>query len=144
MKIIINEYTLAVAVVLTLILIITEIIIIRKVKKRLWQKWQRESSHNTVYNIPQEKTETSIPPVTDYEAAYLRPAETVSRNGRNVNIRNEFHAKITSLICVFPEKHISIYGYIDHVLENHFRQYHREILSLIARKGCRFDIWKSK
>ncbi len=143
MKILMNEYIIVLVVIATLILIIMEIIVIRQVKKRLWQKWKRESSRNTVY-MPYEKSETAIPSATDYETVYLRPANTVSRNGRSMNIRNEFHAKITSLICIFPEKNISIYGYVDHVLENHFRQHHKEILSLIARKGCRFDIWKFK
>lgn len=60
---------------------------------------------------------------TDYEAIFFQKSETQARDGKTVYIRPDFHEKLTRIVQVIGEDKISIYAYLDNILEYHFQQF---------------------
>ncbi|MCT7905225.1 MULTISPECIES: DUF3408 domain-containing protein [Ornithobacterium] len=65
--------------------------------------------------------------VETYESLFFSSGETSARNGKSVYIRPEFHRRIVQIVQVIGEDKISIYNYLDNLLEDHFNRYEKEI-----------------
>lgn len=66
---------------------------------------------------------------TDYESTFIKKSDTNARDGKTVYIRPEFHEKLTRIIQVIGEDKISIYAYLDNLLDNHFQEFSEQITS---------------
>lgn len=99
-----------------------------------------EKTEKPQLNIETEPTETasSTPTVkdknrvkraveTDYELTFLKKSDTNARDGKTVYIRREFHEKLTRIIQVIGEDKISIYAYLDNLLDYHFQEFSNQI-----------------
>ncbi|MDO5615342.1 MAG: DUF3408 domain-containing protein [Cruoricaptor ignavus] len=77
---------------------------------------------------PEQKT-TKIKKIAGetYESLFFSSGETSARNGKSVYIRPEFHRRIVQIVQVIGEDKISIYNYLDNLLEDHFNRYEKEI-----------------
>lgn len=64
---------------------------------------------------------------TDYESVFLKKTETNARDGKTVYIRPEFHQKLTRIIHVIGQDKISIYAYLDNLLDHHFQEFSEQI-----------------
>lgn len=64
---------------------------------------------------------------TDYESTFIKKSDTNARDGKTVYIRPEFHEKLTRIIQVIGEDKISIYAYLDNLLDNHFQEFSEQI-----------------
>ncbi|TDE29384.1 DUF3408 domain-containing protein [Flavobacterium ranwuense] len=64
---------------------------------------------------------------TDYEKIFFKRAETNARNGKSVYIRPDFHEKMSRIIQVIGEDKITIYAYLDNLLEYHFQEFGEQI-----------------
>ncbi len=71
--------------------------------------------------VVREKSKTKRTNETDYEYTFFKKSETNARDGKTVYIRPEFHEKLTRIIQVIGEDKISIYAYLDNLLDYHFR-----------------------
>jgi len=69
----------------------------------------------------------------DFVSTFLKENRTSSRNGKNINIRQEFHNKIRKILSIIPDNDLSYFGYIDNILENHFNMYKDEINELLRK-----------
>lgn len=74
-----------------------------------------------------KKTATTsvIPPIEneeDYLELFIREAETAARAGKMAYVRQEFHERIMRITHVIGKNKLSLSGYIDHVLAQHFLQ----------------------
>lgn len=80
---------------------------------------------------PEQKATTSTrlkkTDVETYESLFFSSGETSARNGKSVYIRPEFHRRIVQIVQVIGEDKISIYNYLDNLLEEHFNRYEKEI-----------------
>ncbi|WP_018676233.1 DUF3408 domain-containing protein [Riemerella columbina] len=80
---------------------------------------------------PEQKATTSTrvkkTDVETYESLFFSSGETSARNGKSVYIRPEFHRRIVQIVQVIGEDKISIYNYLDNLLEDHFNRYEKEI-----------------
>ncbi len=112
----------------------------------------------TVPEIPQEET---IPPVVesetvkekevtreagkrrrskaqteaeDYETLFIRTAPTTTRSGKAVYIRKEFHDRIMRIVQNIGFNELSLFSYIDNVLEHHFNTYQDDISELYRKR----------
>ncbi|MDH6357034.1 DUF3408 domain-containing protein [Parabacteroides sp. PF5-9] len=107
----------------------------------------------TVEEIPQEEI---IPPVAepetvkgkereenkrkrkaqpeDYEALFIRTAPTTTRSGKAVYIRKEFHDRIMRIVQNIGYNEVSLFSYIDNVLEHHFNTYQDDITELYRKR----------
>lgn len=64
---------------------------------------------------------------TDYETIFFKKSDTNARDGKTVYIRPEFHEKLTRIIQVIGEDKITIYAYLDNLLDYHFDEFAQQI-----------------
>ena len=63
----------------------------------------------------------------DYEKLFFKRAETNARNGKSVYIRPDFHERLSRIVQVIGEDKITIYAYLDNLLEYHFQEFGEQI-----------------
>ena len=63
----------------------------------------------------------------DYERLFIRNAPS--------NTRKEFHERITRIVQVIGKNELSLYSYLDNVLEQHFATYQEEISELYKKRN---------
>lgn len=64
---------------------------------------------------------------TDYESIFFRRPDTNARDGKTVYIRPDFHEKLTRIVQVIGEDKITIYAYLDNLLDYHFQEFGEQI-----------------
>ncbi len=74
-----------------------------------------------------EKTRTKRTNDADYESIFFKKAETNARDGKTVYIRPDFHEKLSRIVQVIGEDKITIYAYLDNLLEYHFQEFGQQI-----------------
>ena len=70
----------------------------------------------------------------DYETLFIRTAPTTTRSGKAVYIRKEFHDRIMRIIQNIGYNELSLFSYIDNVLEHHFNTYQDDISELYRKR----------
>ena len=71
----------------------------------------------------------------DYESLFIRNALSNTRSGKTVYIRREFHERITRIVQVIGHNALSLYSYLDNVLEHHFATYQEDIMELYSKRN---------
>jgi len=71
----------------------------------------------------------------DYEALFFKEAEVKTRNGKVVYIRKEYHDRILKIVRVIGENNLSLFSYLDNVLEHHFAMFQDDITELYREKN---------
>ena len=66
----------------------------------------------------------------DYKTLFIRTAPTTTRSGKAVYIRKEFHDRIMRIVQNIGLNEVSLFSYIDNVLEHHFTTYQDDISEL--------------
>lgn len=66
----------------------------------------------------------------DYRKNFIRKSEITARNGKMIYIRPEFHEWIAKIAHVIGKNQLTLSGYIDNVLAEHFKDYEGEISRL--------------
>jgi len=74
-----------------------------------------------------KKTENKGQHFVNYEALFFKNQDGNARNGKSVYIRPEFHERLMRIVQVIGEDKISLYAYLDNVLEHHFREFGEQI-----------------
>jgi len=69
----------------------------------------------------------------EYLELFIRVAEMSVRSGKLVYVRKDYHDRILRIIRVIGKSELSLSGYIDHVLTQHFAQYEEEIKKLYKK-----------
>ena len=64
---------------------------------------------------------------TDYESLFFKRTDTNARDGKTVYIRPDFHEKLSRIVQVIGEDKISIYGYLDNLLDYHLQEFGEQI-----------------
>lgn len=70
----------------------------------------------------------------NYVDTFLKETSTRARDGKTVYIRPEFHKKLTRIIQVIGEDKVSIYTYLDNLLDNHFKEFSLTIVEKFNEK----------
>ena len=63
----------------------------------------------------------------DYENIFFKKPDTNARDGKTVYIRPDFHEKMSRIVQVIGEDKITIYGYLDNLLDYHFQEFGEQI-----------------
>jgi hypothetical protein len=64
----------------------------------------------------------------EYMSLFVKASDIPpARMGKSVYIRKEHHERISQIVHVTGNSEITICGYIDNVLTNHFKSYREEI-----------------
>ena len=74
-----------------------------------------------------EKSRTKKTNETDYESLFFKRTDTNARDGKTVYIRPDFHEKLSRIVQVIGEDKISIYGYLDNLVDYHFQEFGEQI-----------------
>lgn len=77
--------------------------------------------------VIKEKSRTRKTSEVDYESIFFKKTDTNARDGKTVYIRPEFHEKLTRIIQVIGEDKITIYAYLDNLLDYHFQEFAEQI-----------------
>ena len=77
-----------------------------------------------------KKTEVSI----GYLSVFIRQTDSKARFGKHVPIRQEYHERIQKIVRVIGNDEITIFDYIDNVLNQHFEDFQEEIVKLYNEK----------
>ncbi|MDM1507624.1 DUF3408 domain-containing protein [Myroides odoratimimus] len=70
----------------------------------------------------------------NYVDTFLKETSTRARDGKTVYIRPEFHKKLTRIVQVIGEDKVSIYTYLDNLLDNHFEEFSQTIVEKFNEK----------
>ncbi|KUF40204.1 hypothetical protein AS361_05875 [Myroides marinus] len=70
----------------------------------------------------------------NYIDTFLKETSTRARDGKTVYIRPEFHKKLTRIVQVIGEDKVSIYTYLDNLLDNHFEEFSQTIVEKFNEK----------
>lgn len=76
---------------------------------------------------PKEKVRNSLSKKMDYEDIFLVNRFAAGRNGKVVYIRPEYHERLIRIVQLTREERITLYAYIDNILEHHFREFGNDI-----------------
>lgn len=90
-------------------------------------------------NIKKEETSKDKPVIKDkprvkkiseldYEDIFLKKSDTNARDGKTVYIRPDFHDRLSRIVQVIGEDKISIYAYLDNLLQYHFEEFGEQII----------------
>lgn len=80
-------------------------------------------------SITKERTRIKKPADQGYINLFFKKSGTNAREGKTVYIRTDFHEKITRIVQVIGEDKISIYTYLDNLLEYHFQEFADQIIT---------------
>ena len=81
-----------------------------------------------------EKTKIKKTNETDYESLFFKRTDTNARDGKTVYIRPDFHEKLSRIVQVIGEDKITIYGYLDNLLDYHFQEFGEQITKRLNDK----------
>ncbi len=84
--------------------------------------------------VKKEKPRPSKNVDASYTSTFLKNAQTNARDGKSVYIRPEFHERLSRIVQVIGGDKISIYAYLDNVLEQHFLEYAAQITKSFEEK----------
>jgi len=82
-------------------------------------------------NIPKvEKESRKIKNKADYESLFIRQAEISGRQEKTTYLREEFYNRIMKIIIPYGNPRLSVFAYVDAVLEHHFEVYKQDIMEI--------------
>ncbi|MDR2230181.1 MAG: DUF3408 domain-containing protein [Flavobacteriaceae bacterium] len=77
--------------------------------------------------ISKERIKTKKMNEQDYEKIFLIPVASNARNGKSVYIRPDFHERLTRIVQIIGEDKLTIYAYLDNLLNYHFQEFGDQI-----------------
>jgi hypothetical protein len=86
-------------------------------------------------SIDKRNAETTPRNDVNYGDFFFKEAEVKTRNGKVVYIRKEFHDRILKIVRVIGENDLSLFSYLDNVLEHHFDMFQDDITELYREKN---------
>jgi len=61
-----------------------------------------------------------------------------ARMGKTIYLRAEYHERIQRILRIIGKDKVSLFSYVDNVLEEHFKNYENEIRKLYDRNSSIF------
>lgn len=81
-----------------------------------------------------EKSKSKSVKKVDYEELFLVNRFPAGRSGKVVYIRSEYHERLLRIVQLTREEKVTLYSYIDNILENHFREFGDDITEYFNKK----------
>jgi hypothetical protein len=100
-----------------------------------WQAQSAEAVASEPQEKPKEENRTKRERQQEYESLFIHASDLPpARFGKTVYIRKEYHDRISQIVTVIGGKEVSLFGYIDNVLKNHFKNYEDDITQCFRKK----------
>lgn len=99
----------------------------------------KDSDEGRTDTVKEQRTEKrnakqpSDPVEKEYMERFIRASKTPARSGKMVYVRRDYHDRIMRILHVIGKGELSISGYIDHVLTQHFADYEEAIRKLYKK-----------
>src|SRR3954463_7059045 len=77
--------------------------------------------------VVKDKTRPKKVNELDYESIFFKRPGTNARDGKTVYIRPDFHEKLSRIVQVIGQDKITIYAYLDNLLDYHFQEFGEQI-----------------
>ena len=90
---------------------------------------------------PTQKETPKNEVMDEYQERYIRRSENPARSGKMTYIRKEYHETIMRLVSVINREDMSLSGYIDHVLTEHFQKYGEVIKEVYKKNNKDIIMW---
>lgn len=71
--------------------------------------------------------------VSNYERLFLQPVKTAALHGKAIYVRPEFHQRIQRIVRLLDNDKISMYSYLDRVLDTPLRNLRRRNYGLVPQ-----------
>ena len=84
---------------------------------------------------PREEPKRKRSKTPDYEELFIQEAGITALTGKSVYIRKDHHDKIMKIVQVISKNQISLFSYIDNVLNHHFETFQDEITELYNKNN---------
>lgn len=78
-------------------------------------------------SLPKEQKKSKKTNDQDYESIFFKKPDTNARDGKTIYIRPDFHEKLSRIVQVIGEDKITIYAYMDNLLQYHFQEFGEQI-----------------
>lgn len=99
------------------------------------EKTEQQASKENPSNAARDETRRRKVRGMDYEALFFKEVAVKTRNGKVVYIRKEFHDRILKIVRVIGENELSLFSYLDNVLEHHFALFQDDITELYRKRN---------
>jgi hypothetical protein len=99
------------------------------------EKAEQQAEQENSSEAPRDETRRRKVRGMDYEALFFKEVAVKTRNGKVVYIRKEFHDRILKIVRVIGENELSLFSYLDNVLEHHFTMFQDDITQLYRKKN---------
>lgn len=98
---------------------------------------QTENDKKVINNTEPVENRRRRGKAVDYENIFIRNVQSNSktRNSKTVYIRKEYHDRIMKIVQVIGSNEITLFNYIDNVLEHHFNTYQEDISELYKKRN---------
>ena len=73
-----------------------------------------------------------------YKSSFFKEADIPARMGKTIYLRAEYHERIQRILRIIGKDKVSLFSYVDNVLEEHFKSYENEIRKLYDRNSSIF------
>ena len=73
-----------------------------------------------------------------YKSSFFKEADIPARMGKTIYLRAEYHERIQRILRIIGKDKVSLFSYVDNVLEEHFKNYENEIRMLYDRNNSIF------
>lgn len=87
----------------------------------------KEEIKDQIKSMPKQRSIQPKAADENYETLFFKKPATNARDGKTVYIRPDFHEKLTRIVQVIGEDKITIYAYLDNLLEYHFQEFREQI-----------------
>ncbi|WP_413514116.1 DUF3408 domain-containing protein [Myroides odoratus] len=73
--------------------------------------------------------------IENYVDTFLKEVSSKAKDGKTIYIRPEFHKKLTRIVQVIGENKVSVYTYLNNLLEHHFNEFEQQITTSFNEKN---------
>jgi hypothetical protein len=94
-----------------------------------------DTPDEAVPQVPREDSRRRKTKGQDYESLFIRNVYASTRSGKTVYIRKEFHDRITRIVQVIGGNEVSLYSYLNNVLEHHFNTWQEDVEKLYKERN---------
>lgn len=70
-----------------------------------------------------------------YESLFIKPSGITGRQQKTVYLRGEFYERIMKILPLYKNPKLSVFSYVDAVMEHHFKIYEQEIREIYNSKN---------
>ncbi len=131
-----NETTITITLVVCCLIVLATVMLPKVIRHR--KKVRENSSKETVPNETPEVEMMIVPTdqdtlpesATDYKKRFLVNAGIPTRSGKPVIIRRKYHNRISKIVQVAGANDVTIFSYIDNILNHHFETFQEDISEL--------------